>query len=368
MRDLNILLLRSSLNGMHNSHSRSGEFCKVAENLYRYSSNGIYYARFRQSGKEIQKSLKTSDREIAKRRLKEELEKAEKVDVKRAKMSLEELLRLYETNLDQYEPKTAATRRSILKIFKNTFSLGLATPVGAVSTGELELWLSARKAKLRNTTFNEYARFIRHVFSLAVKLRVLAESPAARIKGLRAETPIRLTPTQEQFQAIVRDIRVQKFNAEAEDSAVLVEFMGLVGVGTAECANLLGDHVDLTGNRITLYRKKTDTGYAIPVFPQIVPLLQRLKESGRLQSGQPVLGVKDPKKALAAACKRLGFPAFSPRSLRRCFITRAIELGIDFKTVAAWQGHRDGGILIAKTYSHLRSEHSDAMAKKLVAG
>ena len=63
---------------------------------------------------------------------------------------------------------------------------------------------------------------------------------------------------------------------------------------------------------------------------------------------------------------RLGFSHFSPRSLRRCFMTRAIELGIDFKTIASWQGHRDGGVLIAKTYSHLRNEHSDNMAKKLV--
>ena len=51
---------------------------------------------------------------------------------------------------------------------------------------------------------------------------------------------------------------------------------------------------------------------------------------------------------------------------RRCFITRAIEKGVDFKTIASWQGHRDGGVLIAKTYSHLRNEHSDNMAKKLV--
>jgi hypothetical protein len=38
--------------------------------------------------------------------------------------------------------------------------------------------------------------------------------------------------------------------------------------------------------------------------------------------------VRDPKKALDAACKRLKFPHFSPRSLRRCFITRASEKGV----------------------------------------
>ncbi|MCL4180059.1 MAG: hypothetical protein KJ072_20215 [Verrucomicrobia bacterium] len=68
---------------MKNRHSRAGESRKVAENLYRYSSNGIYYARFRFAGKEIQKSLKTDDRELARRRLRDELDRAEKVDLKR---------------------------------------------------------------------------------------------------------------------------------------------------------------------------------------------------------------------------------------------------------------------------------------------
>jgi len=361
------LLLRGSFGGMSKCHSRAGEFRKVAENLYRYSSNGIYYARFRFGGKEIQRSLRTADRELARRRLKEELEKAEKVDLKRSKMSLEELLRLYEENTAQYAPKTFKTRRSVLLRFKRTWSHGLEIRVSTVSTGQLELWLASQRPRLRNTSYNEYARFVRHLFVLAVKLRVIATSPAANIKGLRVETPIRLTPTQEQFQAIVQEIRCQKLSAEAEDSADLVEFMGLAGVGTAECANMSGEDIDLEGNRITLYRMKTDTGYAIPIFPQLLPLLQKLAGKGRIQTGQPVFRVKDPKKALSSACKRLEFPPFTPRSVRRCFITRAVELGVDFKTIAGWQGHRDGGVLIAKTYSHLRSEHSDAMAKRLRA-
>ena len=35
------------------AHSRTGEFRKVGENLHRYSSNGVYYARFRNKGKPI---------------------------------------------------------------------------------------------------------------------------------------------------------------------------------------------------------------------------------------------------------------------------------------------------------------------------
>jgi hypothetical protein len=36
-------------------------FRKVAECLYRYSSNGVYYARFKTDGKEIRRSLETTD-------------------------------------------------------------------------------------------------------------------------------------------------------------------------------------------------------------------------------------------------------------------------------------------------------------------
>ena len=54
------------------NHQRKGEFRKVGENLYRYSTSGTYYAVFRVRGKLIRKSLKTADRERAKRKLKEE--------------------------------------------------------------------------------------------------------------------------------------------------------------------------------------------------------------------------------------------------------------------------------------------------------
>jgi hypothetical protein len=44
------------------------------------------------------------------------------------------------------------------------------------------------------------------------------------------------------------------------------------------------------------------------------------------------------------------------------FITRALERGVDVKTLAEWQGHKDGGKLILGTYSHVRAAHSERMA------
>jgi hypothetical protein len=46
-------------------------FHKVAENLYRLESSGRYYALIKKSGKQFRRSLKTKDRKLADRRLKE---------------------------------------------------------------------------------------------------------------------------------------------------------------------------------------------------------------------------------------------------------------------------------------------------------
>ena len=73
--------------------------------------------------------------------------------------------------------------------------------------------------------------------------------------------------------------------------------------------------------------------------------------------------IADAKKAIAGACRRLGFPGYSHRSFRRMFITRAIERGVDVKTIAEWQGHKDGGKLILDTYSHVNRAHSQRMAQ-----
>ena len=46
-------------------------------------------------------------------------------------------------------------------------------------------------------------------------------------------------------------------------------------------------------------------------------------------------------------------------------IQSPVEAGCDFKVIAGWLGHKDGGVLVAMTYGHLRSEHSTAMAKRI---
>src|SRR4029077_4166314 len=105
---------------------------------------------------------------------------------------------------------------------------------------------------------------------------------------------------------------------------------------------------------------KTKSGFAIPLYPQLRPLIEK-RYAKRDRDGR-VFKINAAKRAIAAACKRLKLPAFSHRSFRRMFITRAIERGVDVKVIADWQGHKDGGKLILQTYSHVNPVHSKRMA------
>jgi len=47
------------------------------------------------------------------------------------------------------------------------------------------------------------------------------------------------------------------------------------------------------------------------------------------------------------------------------FGKNTIEAVLGFKAIAGWLGHKDAGLLVAKTYGHLRDEHSAAMARRM---
>ena len=157
------------------------------------------------------------------------------------------------------------------------------------------------------------------------------------------------------------DVRSQTRNQVAEQSADFLEFIGLAGLGQAEVRALTRADVDLDAGRMIAFRHKTRQGFFVPIFPQLRGLVEKLC-AGKAHD-EPLFNQRDAEKALHNSCRRLGFPRFSHRSFRRMFITRAIEKGIDVKTLADWQGHRDGGRLILATYSHVRPEHSNRMAQ-----
>lgn len=344
---------------------QAGRFEKVGECLYRYTSNGNYYAVVRHEGKLIRRSLETDDAKLAKRKLADFKKTLSQIDSSLGKMTVEELLKKFQASLKKLDKNTIQKLGFVAQHFREKWAPGMNQSVRKVKQSEIDEWLGVMREEYAVSYYNEHVQFVRRMFDLAVADKVIAESPAKDAKTVKRATPIRQTPTWEQFKSIVENIRGQKFNADADDSADFVDFLGRSGLGNSEAANIQRKDVDLEKGKITVMRNKTDKGYQIPIFPQLRPLVEKLMKQAEDKPEASLLKVDNVKKALTNACVRLNLPHYSHRSLRRCFVTRCIELGMDFKTVAALQGHTDGGVLIAKTYSHLRTEHVDKMAAKL---
>jgi len=338
---------------------KHGVLQKVGESLYRYSSNRVYYARVKVDGKEIKRSLQTTDPALARRNLAALKDELRQLDRSQGRITLEELADRYLGTIQHQKPKTVERKTFIVGRINEGWPTGKLTQVGKIRPSDVDLWLS--RYHFGSASRNLFISSIKEILALAMRDRIIATSPAAHLRYAKRERPIRPTPTYEEFKAIIADVRAQPFNADAQESADFLEFLGLAGVGQAEASSLKRSDVDFEAGRIITFRHKTSTGFAIPIFPQVRPLLERLCDGKT--NGDPVFKIRDGKKALAGACRRLGFPAFSQRSLRRMFITRAIEKGVDVKVIAEWQGHKDGGKLILDTYSHVNRFHSQRMAE-----
>jgi integrase len=344
--------------------AQQGRFQKVAECLYRYSRNGVYYARIKSRGKETKRSLRTTDRALAQRKLRDWRIEEQRIDPSRSRLTLTQLCDRWLATKKNAKPKTLGTKTHVIKQIKSRWPGSGSQRVRDIAPSQADLFLA--QFEFGASSQNAFVTVLRELFEFAVRDNCIAKSPSAHLKFQRREKPIRRTPTYEQFKAIIADVRAQPFNADAQESADFLEFLGLAGLGQAEAGSLRREDINFDAGRFITFRHKTSKGFAVPIFPQLWPLLERLCEGKA--SGDRVFKIRDAKKALAGGCRRLGLPPFSQRSLRRMFITRAIEKGADVKVIADWQGHRDGGKLILDTYSHVNPVHSQRMAQLMSDG
>jgi integrase len=74
------------------------------------------------------------------------------------------------------------------------------------------------------------------------------------------------------------------------------------------------------------------------------------------------------KQSFIVAREKAGLEWLGFHDLRHYFASMAVMSGIDFKTIAEWLGHQDGGMLVGNAYGRLLPEHKQRMAERLVFG
>jgi hypothetical protein len=133
--------------------SKVGAFQKVGECLYRYSSNGVYYARIRVDGKEIKRSLETTDRAIANRELARFKNEQRQIDRSQGKLTLAQLCDRYVKTVQHQKPRTIERKTCIVGRIKREWPTGgKLTQIAKIKPSDVDLWLFVQRLGIRSST------------------------------------------------------------------------------------------------------------------------------------------------------------------------------------------------------------------------
>lgn len=345
----------------------TARFRKVAECLYRYEPSGVYYVIAKRRGKQFRRSLKTNDRPLAMRRLAEFRARIGSMGGAKASSPVgfdalaEQWLRSVQGRL---KPSSAQRRVTSVIQLRRFFGGKVARNI---TPRECDEWASARGCRVAASTFNNERETLRAIFELGRRDGLLLDNPASHLRRRKLQRREMVIPSRAQFARLVEIIR--GLDCRAWAGADLVELLAYSGMRQGEAVALTWGHIDFErgsfvvtgGDRGT----KNHEARTVPLFPGLRSLLERLRGEAVPGADASVVAIRDAKKAIASACRKAGLPHYSHHTFRHYFVSNAIEAGVDFKTIAAWVGHKDGGLLVAKTYGHLRDVHSFEMARRM---
>ena len=340
---------------------------RVGQNLYRTAS-GRYYLLVKRGGKQFRRSLRTTDAALAKRRLREFQDKASRLagDSGDRAIRFEDLCERWlasrkpELKASSYYRRVVAVR-GLGKVFDGTV-------VRSIGNSEIEKWKSRRGAELSARSWNIELETLKQILEYARNsLRIILDNPAAELTRKKQRKSVVRIPTKDQFRTLVAELR--NGHRSTGEAADLVEFMAYSGTRRGEAievtwrdVNWSRDSVVITGG---LTGTKNHEARSIPLFQPLRRLLESMCQAqgvDKSSAGQ-LFSINCARLQIVRACQRLRLARFGHHTMRHFFCSNAIEAGCDFKVISDWLGHKDGGVLVAQTYGHLRNEHSTAMAK-----
>lgn len=124
------------------------------------------------------------------------------------------------------------------------------------------------------------------------------------------------------------------------------------------------------------YTKTTDTTKSqrsriIPFPKQLLPILKKLKSEGHsrfvIENGKrEQMSVRSYQRSFELLIDKLGISKFSFHALRHTFATRALESGMDVKTLSEILGHKSATVTLNR-YAHSMMEHKKHSMDKLGA-
>jgi len=338
---------------------------------------GSYYLYCSRNGIAYRESLKTRDLKMAREMARAKMVHDSGLDMSQRSETLDALCKKYLLTRANVADNTGRRDREIVTRLKEKFGPDRrirtinASDLRAFHAGLCKLGPDRKplKERLSPDYLNKVADILKNIFGLAVEDRAIStnDDPTRGLKRIKVPETKRITPTWKEFKKIVAAVRSESNRTDhAEAAGDWIEFAGRAGLGQAEVNSLTWGDVDLARGQMQVRRQKTQEPYPYYLTPILVPFLKKLKaKASGAGPRTPIVEPRNPRKALKSACKRMNLPDYSPRALRRVWITRAFECGVHQEIIAHNQAHKDSGRLARTVYFDKRPEFIRAELKKL---
>lgn len=349
------------------------DYEKVAENLVRHSGGKIYL-RAKVGGKSIRLALKTTDLRIAK--LKRDTHLAalrtsaalatDDVNIKKLGDAID-LVAARIAAKPNIEPRSQEYYVEIIQRLRET--LPIDTAAKAWTAREAALWWQEIAQRYSAQRANNMLMLVKRACRTMVEQGTRMDNPSKDLVRMRIPKKDLTIPSCEDIEEIIQSVRSQK-KARSDEAANFIAFLAFAGCRASQAKSLRWEDIQTEWvtfpSRIEKVRVKGTKGADGRRLPMTAPLAALLETIRPPEATGPLFQMAAPTSALKNACERLGMPHLRIHDLRHFFASYALESGVDVPTVAAWLGHKDGGVLVLKTYSHVRDEHSITSAKKIV--
>jgi integrase len=229
--------------------------------------------------------------------------------------------------------------------------------------------------KLHNRTLNLYVGALLQVLKFCRErgqVKLLPE--LSRLK--QPKNPRRKLVEDAQFQQLLDACR-KDVTKNADLFRFYLRFLALTGTREQEALRVRWEDVDFKRKSVTIGADAKTKNYEardVNCSPELDALLTEMHAVRPPECSwvfpSPQRGDKDAhaktfRETLGLVRKEAGLRWIAFHHFRDLFISKCVMAGVDYMTIAAWVGHKDGGVLIGKVYGHLSEDHKADTAHRL---
>ncbi len=235
---------------------------------------------------------------------------------------------------------------------------------------------------LSANSVNGIITVLQNSLKLAYTLGIISEYNADKIKRPKA------TEKKVECFSLPEQKKIEQYILEKKQAKLFGILLCLYsGLRIGELLALEWSDIDMTKAELTVnrtchfgkdktgkYTRMTDTpktnssARTIPLPKQLVPMLREIKKNSHsiyvISSGVKPISIRSYQRTFASVLQKLEIPHRGFHSLRHTFATRALECGMDVKTLSEILGHKSPTVTLNR-YAHSLMEHKKEMMNKV---